>query len=88
MVALGSVHARRAFVYGTVALHFVRGNEYQYGATIAWAVTVDIAAGSTWFWIVSGIYLWVRRPRNRTWGGICLLGGGLLFVLLAILVCR
>jgi hypothetical protein len=69
-------------------LHFIRGNEYRYGATIAWAVTVDIAAFSTWFWIVSGIYIWARRPKNRIGGGICLVGGGLLFVVLAILICR
>ena len=68
-------------------LHFIRGNEYRYGATIAWAVTVDVAAVSTWFWIVSGIYLWARRPRNRTWGGICLVGGIVLFVVLVILLC-
>jgi hypothetical protein len=69
-------------------LHFIRGNEYRYGATIAWAVTVDVAAASTWFWIVSGIYIWARRPRNRAWGGICLAVGSLLFVGLAILLCR
>ena len=69
-------------------LHFIRGNEYRYGATVAWAVTVDIAAISTWFWIVSGIYLWAGRPRNRVWGGICLGGGALLFLILAVLICR
>jgi hypothetical protein len=69
-------------------LHFIRGNEFQNWATMAWAVTVDFAALATWFWIVSGIYIWARRPNRRFWGWVCLVGGGLLFVVLAILICR
>ena len=69
-------------------LHFIRGNESPNWATMAWAVTVDFAALSTWFWVISGIYIWARRPKLRAWGWICLVGGGLLFVVLAILICR
>jgi hypothetical protein len=69
-------------------LHFIRGNEYHSAATIAWALTVDVACVSTAFWIVSGIYLWARRPRNRGWGAICLVGGGLIFLVLALFICR
>ena len=69
-------------------LHFIRGNEVPSWANMTWAVTVDVAALATWFWVISGIYIWARRPRRRVWGWICLVGGGLLFVVLAVLVCR
>jgi len=70
------------------ALHFGRGYDRRYLAATVWALSVDAVIVSTWFWIVSGIYIWARRPKKRLWGGICLVAGGLLFAVLAILLCR
>lgn len=70
------------------SLHFGRGYDWRYPAFVAWAISVDLVVISTWFWIVSGIYIWARRPKRRFWGGVCLVGGGLLFVLLVALLCR
>jgi len=69
-------------------LHFIRGYDFPHFATIAWAVTVDGAAISTWIWIVSGIYLWARRPKHRAWGGICLVAGAIVFAVLVAMLCR
>ena len=38
--------------------------------------------------VVSGIYLWVRRPTKRLLGGAFLLGGTLLFAALVLAFCR
>lgn len=63
-------------------LHFRGGYGQPYAAAIIWAVIVDAVAISIWFWIVSGIYIWARRPNKRLLGGTCLIGGTLLFVIL------
>ena len=43
---------------------------------------------STMLWMVTGIYIWARRPRKRFLGGLCLVAGSLLFTALAVLMCR
>jgi len=43
---------------------------------------------STILWVLSGVYLWVRRPKQRIAGGVCLGCGCVLFVVLVILLCR
>ncbi len=68
------------------ALHFRYGDE-PYFAALGWAVIVDVTTTSTVIWVVSGIYLWARRPRKRFFGGLCLVAGTLLFVALAVLLC-
>jgi len=70
------------------SLHFGRKYDWRYPAATAWAISVDSVVVSTWFWIVSGIYIWARRPKRRFWGGVCLVSGGLLFGLLVALLCR
>ena len=55
-------------------------------AALAWAVIVDATTISTVIWVISGIYIWARRPRKRLLGGFCLIGGTLLFVLLVFLL--
>ncbi len=69
-------------------LHFRGGYAQPYFAMIAWAVVVDCVAVSMMLWVVSGVYIWARRPSKRVLGGVSLLGGGLLFVWLVILLCR
>lgn len=69
-------------------LHFRCGYQQPYSAFIAWAVVVDAMAVSLWLWVVSGIYLWARRPRKRLLGGVCVIAGSLLFIGLTILLCR
>jgi hypothetical protein len=70
------------------SLHFTHGYDARYPLPALWAITVDLVVVSIWFWIVSGIYIWARRPLRRFWGGVCLAGGGLLFALLVALLCR
>lgn len=68
-------------------LHFKGGYQQPYLAHILWAVVVDAVAVTMVFWVVSGIYIWARRPRKRLLGGICIAAGCLLFLLLVILLC-
>ncbi len=70
------------------ALHFQHGYGQPYFAPRAWAAVVDVTAVSTVIWLISGIWLWARRPRKRLLGGMCLIGGILLFAGLAILLCQ
>lgn len=70
------------------ALHFQHGYGQPHFAHLAWAIIVDAVTISTVLWIVSGVWLWARRPRRRLLGGLCLVGGGALFAGLAILSCR
>ncbi len=69
-------------------LHFVMGYGQSSWLTWIWAVVVDAVTISTVIWVISGIYLWARRPRKRLLGGLCLAAGSLLFVVLVILLCR
>ena len=70
------------------SLHFQHEYQSGYWVTNLWAATVDAVTGSTVLWVVSGIYLWARRPRRRLAGGLCLAAGCLLFAVLALLLCR
>lgn len=69
-------------------LHFGRGYDWRYPTSVAWAFSVDCVVASTWFWLLSGIYIWARRPKKRILGGVFLGGGCLLFVGLVWLLCR
>ncbi len=68
------------------ALHFRSGYE-RYFVAWAWAAVVDATTISTVLWVVTGIYLWARKPRKRLLGGLCLAVGTVLFVVLAVLLC-
>jgi hypothetical protein len=75
-------------VYSVInAFHFQSGYR-PYFAHAAWAVIVDATTASTILWLISGIYLWARRPRKRLLGGLCLIAGTVLFAVLAVLLCR
>jgi hypothetical protein len=69
------------------ALHFQHRYDQPYFAHQVWAVIVDLTAVSTMIWVISGVYLWARRP-GRWRGGWCLAAGTALFVYLAVLLCR
>jgi hypothetical protein len=69
------------------SLHFRGGYQQNYVGAIAWAVMVDSVALCLWFWIVSGIYIWARRPQNHLLGGVCVVAGSLLFGGIVALLC-
>jgi hypothetical protein len=69
------------------SLHYQHGYGQSYFAQTAWAVIVDAVSVSMAVWVVSGVYLWARRPSKRLLGGICAAAGTLLFVGLVILLC-
>ncbi len=80
---------RPASLYSFVNnLHFVMGYGQSSWAYWTWAVVVDAVTISTVIWVVSGVYLWARRPRKRLLGGLCMTAGSALFVVLVILLCR
>lgn len=70
------------------AMHFQHGYHRLYPVPVIWAVAVDAVALSIVVWVISGIYLWARRPRRRLAGGVCLVAGILLFTGLAVLLSR
>ncbi|MFH1919739.1 MAG: hypothetical protein ABIP48_07650 [Planctomycetota bacterium] len=73
------------------ALHFQHGYFKPHLANLPWliwGIVVDAVTISTVLWVVTGIYLWARRPRKRLLGGLCLIAGSLLFAALAVLMCR
>jgi uncharacterized iron-regulated membrane protein len=51
-------------------------------------VVVDAVTISTVIWVISGVYLWARRPRKRMLGGVCMTAGIALFAALVVLLCR
>jgi hypothetical protein len=69
------------------SLHFKGGYGQPYLAHILWAVIVDLVGISIAFWVVSGIYIWARRPTKRLLGGIFLVGGIVLFIALVLAFC-
>lgn len=69
-------------------LHYQHGYDLDGVAYRTWAIIVDVVTISTVVWIISGIYLWVRRPRKRRLGGVCLAAGLLLFVGLVLALCE
>ncbi|MHB0957047.1 MAG: PepSY-associated TM helix domain-containing protein [Pirellulaceae bacterium] len=73
------------------ALHFQRGYYPPHVPNLPWliwGITVDAVTISTLLWILTGIYLWARRPRRRWLGGLCLVAGSVLFAVLAALMSR
>ena len=73
------------------ALHFQHGYFKPHAANLPWliwGIVVDAVTISTVLWVVTGIYIWARRPRKRLLGGLCLVAGSLLFAALAVLMCR
>ncbi|MBM4027352.1 MAG: hypothetical protein FJ280_18390 [Planctomycetes bacterium] len=70
------------------ALHFRFGYRQPYFAYVAWAIIVDVVTISMWVWVLSGFYIWLRRPRTRLVGSLFAVGGSVLSIVLTILLCR
>lgn len=83
------VEQQRPFSYYRLMhfLHFKGGYVQPYFTHLIWAVLVDVVSVSLVLWVVSGIYLWARRPRKRLLGGVCLIAGSVLFAVLTVLLC-
>jgi hypothetical protein len=47
-----------------------------------WGLLVDVACVGIIIWVASGLVMWWRLPRLRTWGAIALGSGIVSFVLL------
>jgi hypothetical protein len=63
---------QRAGLVGTlIMLHKVRGYDDQWLFDL-YALFCDLAGLSMILFAVSGVYLWWKRTRNRTWGIVCL----------------
>jgi len=59
-------------------MHFRHGYGMVHAPFLVWAVIVDLASASMVFWVISGIYLWARQPRQRYLGlAILIIGLGL-----------
>ena len=69
-------------------LHFKGGYGQPYLAHTMWAVVVDFVGVSIIFWVVSGVYIWARRPNRRLLGAFFLAAGIVLFVTLVLALCR
>ncbi len=64
-------------------MHF-RGGYGQPGfGNKIWGLLVDAACAGIIIWVVSGLIMWWRLPRLRTWGTIAVAAGILSFTLLA-----
>ncbi len=68
-------------------LHFVHGYGQPYWTHRLWGATVDAVAVAIWFWVLSGIYIWARRPKKRLLGGVLLVAGLLAFATLTAGLC-
>ena len=68
-------------------LHFRHGYGQPYVIHVLWAAIVDAVTISMWLWVVTGIYIWFRRPRQRIAGGLCVAGGSVLFIALVAFLC-
>jgi hypothetical protein len=68
-------------------LHFRHGYDRSYLVPWIWGLIVDVVGVSIWLWLVSGVYIWARRPKRRLLGGICLSAGLVLFAVLTAVLC-
>jgi hypothetical protein len=69
-------------------LHFRFGYQQPYFAYVTWAAMVDVVTISIWVWVLSGFYIWLRRPHKHLVGSLFAVGGSVLFIVLTILLCR
>lgn len=81
----GKVKAERQTIPWTQLpqrMHFRGGYEQPGFGNKFWGLLVDVACFSIIIWVVSGLIMWWRLPRVRTWGAIAVAGGIISFALL------
>ncbi len=61
-------------------LHTRRGYHHDYLADDAWALSIDVLIVCMIFWVISGVWMWMRMSSVRRWGGASLVIGCALFV--------
>ena len=67
-------------------LHFKSGYERQKTASDVWAMIVDFVTISIWIWVISGLYLWIRRRKYQRVDILIFSSGITAFILLATLL--
>jgi hypothetical protein len=65
-----------------VRMHFRGGYDQPTFWDKFWGLLVDFTCLGIIVWIASGLIMWWRLPRLRTWGTLAVGGGGLSFLLL------
>jgi hypothetical protein len=63
-------------------MHFRGGYEQPDFGNKLWGLLVDIACLGILIWVASGLIMWWRLPRVRSWGAISVAAGVLSFALL------
>ncbi|HUW84943.1 MAG TPA: PepSY-associated TM helix domain-containing protein [Phycisphaerae bacterium] len=61
-------------------LHRRRGYQQDYLADDVWALSIDVLIVCIIFWVVSGVWMWMRMSSVRRWGGVSLVIGCGLFL--------
>lgn len=67
-------------------MHARAGYQHDSVQNDAWALMVDLTAISFLLWVASGLYIWWKTPKMRTWGAIALSAGVLSFLLFMLLL--
>lgn len=67
---------------GVIRMHFRGGYRQPSFWDHFWGLLVDIACVGIIIWVASGLVMWWRLPRLRSWGAIAVGGGILSFLLL------
>jgi len=75
-------HRRMKLPQVVVRMHFRGGYGQPTFWDHFWGLLVDIACLGIIIWIASGLIMWWRLPRLRSWGAFAVAGGFLSFLLL------
>ncbi len=79
---LKAVHRRMPASQTVVRMHFRGGYGQPTFWDKFWGLLVDLACVGIIIWVASGLIMWWRLPRMRTWGAIAVGGGVVSFLLL------
>jgi hypothetical protein len=71
---------------GVIRMHFRGGYRQPTFWDQFWGLLVDIACIGIIVWVASGLVMWWRLPRLRSWGAIAVGGGMLSFLLLVLTI--
>ncbi|MGI6454828.1 MAG: PepSY domain-containing protein [bacterium] len=79
---LTAEHQRLKLDQIILRMHFRGGFIHPGFLNFLWGVLVDIVCIAIMFWIVSGLYMWWKLRKLRTWGLLALAAGTFSFLLL------